>query len=53
LSDIEIEYNKPRRTSPHYVWIRKHFLERIQGKTENLKELNIKTIEKEIKLKQF
>ena len=53
LSDIEIEYNKPRRSSPHYVWIRKHFLERIQGKTENLKELNIKTIEKEIKLKQF
>ena len=52
LSDIEIEYNKPRQTSPYYVWVRKHFLERIQGKTENLKKLNIKAMEKEIKRKQ-
>jgi DNA-binding transcriptional MerR regulator len=52
LTDIEIEYNKPRRTSPYYVWIRKRFLEIIKSKTENLEKLNIKTIEKEIKRKQ-
>jgi DNA-binding transcriptional MerR regulator len=52
LSDIEIEYNKPRQTSPLYVWIRKSFLERIQSKTVDLNKLDIKTIEKEAKKKQ-
>lgn len=52
LSDIEIEYNKPRRISPYYVWIRKRFLEIIKSKTVNLEKLNIKTIEREIKGKR-
>ncbi|GAX61615.1 MerR-family transcriptional regulator [Candidatus Scalindua japonica] len=52
LSGIEIEYNKPRRTSPNYIWIRKRFLERIQAKTENLEKLNIKALEREIKRKK-
>lgn len=52
LADIEIEYNKPRRTSPNYVWVRKRFLERIQGRTENLEKLDIKAMKKEIKRKQ-
>ena len=52
LSGIEIEYNKPRRTSPNYIWIRKRFLERIQAKTEDLEKLNIKALEREIKRKK-
>jgi len=52
FTDIEIEYNKPRRTSPYYVQIKKRLLKKIQGRTENLEKLNIKDMEKEIKRKQ-